>query len=175
MLENAPTVSLESMFLFLLHLASKFWRTSKYLTPFSSFAILSPYVKSIHHISFSNLAKAFIPLILRVARLNFVYEGFKGQNFLTIGTGRLLAFTNMPTDPQAAPSCVFKLCSFWRSFFRGTQLFSSWALALWFRTRAGDIPAASSKVNSMSGKSAIFRRRWCAKTECKTRFYTIQF
>ena len=38
-------------------------------------------------------------LNLRVARVNFVQEGFERKNCLTFDTDRLLAFTELRTDP----------------------------------------------------------------------------
>ena len=54
---------------------------------------------SIHQISVVNRAKSFILLNLRVARVNFVYEGFECKNCFTFDTGWLLALTKLCTDP----------------------------------------------------------------------------
>ena len=75
------------------------WRTRRYFTPLLSLASLSTYAKSIHHISFLNLANAFICLNLPVVSVNFVWESFECKNCLTVETYRLLAFTKLRTDP----------------------------------------------------------------------------
>ena len=84
--EKVLTVSFES-FVFIPFastvLSNKFWRTSKYFTPLLSFANLSTYARSIHQISFLNLAKARILLNLRVACVNLVYDVFECKNSLT--------------------------------------------------------------------------------------------
>ena len=63
------------LFSFLLHL--QFYQTGldeleDTLHHYYLYASLSTYAKSIHQISFLNLAKAFIRLKLRVATVNFV-------------------------------------------------------------------------------------------------------
>ena len=102
MVKNALTVSLQS-FVFIPFastvLSNRSGRTSRYFTPLISLAGLSTYARSIRQISFLNLANDFILLILRVARVNFVYEGFQCKNCLTFDSGRLLAFTKLGTDP----------------------------------------------------------------------------
>ena len=50
-------------------------------------------------ISLSNLANAFILLKVRLARVDFVHQGFERKNCLTFANGRLLAFTKVRTDP----------------------------------------------------------------------------
>ena len=50
---------------------------------------------------------------------------------------------------------------------RGTQLLPSSALAFWLKTRVGDMPAASSRVNEMPGTSAFLPRSCWAKSDSK--------
>ena len=64
-------------------LSNKFWRTSKYFTPLSSFANLSTRARSIHQTSFLNLGKALILFNFCVACVNLVYEVFVCKNSLT--------------------------------------------------------------------------------------------
>ena len=55
--------------------------------------MLSPYTK------FPNLDTALIILNLHVARVKFVREGFVCKKCLTFDTRRLLAVTQLHTDP----------------------------------------------------------------------------
>ena len=89
--------------LFSFHLHLQFYQTGldelEDFTPLLSLASLSTYAKSIHQISFLNLANAFIRLNLRVARENFVWEVFECKKCLIFDTDRLLVFTKLRTDP----------------------------------------------------------------------------
>ena len=87
-------------------LSNKSWRTSKYFTPLLSFANLSTYARSIHQFSFLNLAKALIPLNLRVACVNPVYDVFECKNSLTFNGESFAAFAKLRTEPYAANPCV---------------------------------------------------------------------
>ena len=87
-------------------LSNKYWRTSKYFTPFLSFANLSTYARSIHQFSFLNLAKARILLNLRVACVNLVYDVFECKNALTFNGESSAAFAKLRTEPYAANPCV---------------------------------------------------------------------
>ena len=66
----------------------------------SLFASISTQARSIHQISYLNLAEAFIFGNIRLAKLLFVYEVFDFQTCFTFHTGRLLAFTKLHTDPK---------------------------------------------------------------------------
>ena len=109
MFENVLTVSFES-FVFIpcasTVLSNRSWRTSKYFTPLLFFANLSTYARSIHQISFLNLAKARILLNLRVACVNLVYNVFKCENSLTFNGENFAAFAKLRTEPYAANPCV---------------------------------------------------------------------
>ena len=107
--EKVLTVSFES-FVFIPFastvLSDKSWRTSKYFTPLLSFANLSTYFRSIHQISFLNLAKALILLNLRVACVNLVYDVFECKNSLTFNRESFAAFAKMRTEPCTGNPCV---------------------------------------------------------------------
>ena len=71
-----------------------------------SFDNLSTYARSIHQISFLNLANALILLNLRVACVNLVYEVFECKNSLTFDGKSFAAFAKLRTEPYAANPCV---------------------------------------------------------------------
>ena len=77
MVKNARTFSLES-FVFIPFaytvLSNTSWRTSRYITRLLSLANLSTYARSTPKNLLLNLAKIFILLKLRVARVSFVWE-----------------------------------------------------------------------------------------------------
>ena len=107
--ENVLTVSFESFVFISLAftvLSNKSWRASKYSTPFLSLANLSTYARSIHQISFLNLAKALIFLYVRVAFVNLVYDVFECKNSLTFNGESFAAFAKLRTEAYAANPCV---------------------------------------------------------------------
>ena len=103
--ENVLTVSFVS-FVFIPFastvLSNKSWRSSKYFTPLLSFANLSIYARSIHQISFLNLAKALTILNLRVACVNLVYYVFECKEPLTFDGESFVALAKLRTEPYAA-------------------------------------------------------------------------
>ena len=94
--KNARTVSFKP-FVFIPFactvLSNRSWWTSRYFTPFLSLATFSTFAKSVDQISVLNLENAFCFMNLRVARVNFVYEGFEGENCRTFETDWLFALT----------------------------------------------------------------------------------
>ena len=134
---------------FLLHL--QFYQTGldeldDTLHRFYLLASLSTYAKSIHQISFLNLAKAFIRLNLRVARVNFVQEGFECKNFSPlILTNSQFSLSCAQTHKQHHPVCTAFAASDVQ-ILKATQLPLSFVSAFWFSIRVGDTPAATSKV-----------------------------
>ena len=118
MVENAPIFFLES-FVFINFAttapSNKTWWTSENFIPF--FKPIYQQKQDLYTILcfFFEIAKALILLSFHLAQRNMVYEVFKCNKCLTFDTGRLLAFTKLPTDTYAAPPCVYTLCSFWRS------------------------------------------------------------
>ena len=117
MFKSAWTVSWEKFFIPFLStvLSNKSWRTSRLITLLLSLVSLSTY--AIHQITFLYIASAFIRLISRMVRKNFVFKVSECKNCLAFDTDRLLVLTKLRTDPKAAPHCVYKLCIFWRSIF----------------------------------------------------------
>ena len=87
-------------------LSNKSWRTSKYFTPLLSHDNLSTYARSIHQVSFLNLANALILLNLRVACANLVYEVFECKNSLIFDGESFAAFSKLRLEPYAANPCV---------------------------------------------------------------------
>ena len=107
--ENVLTVSFESFVFIPLAstvLSNKSRRTSKHFTPLLSSANLSTYARSIHQISFLNLAKALILLNLQVACVNLVYEVFECKKSLSFDRERFAAFAKLHTEQYAANRCV---------------------------------------------------------------------
>ena len=118
--------------------SNRSWWTRRYFTPLLSLDGLSTYARSMHQTSFFNLANALIFLNLRVARGNFVYEGFECQNCPTFAIGRLLAFPNLHTDPQAATFGLTIIATSDVHILQGTELQPSLALAFWFRIKVAE-------------------------------------
>ena len=93
------------------------------------------------------------------------------KNCLTFETASLLIFIEKRTDPQTAPPCVYKLCSFWRSVFERHPVSSFLAFGIFIRNqswRYTSIPAASCKVKQKPGTFAFWR--WSCWAESVSKF-----
>ena len=110
------------------------------------------------------MSKSLQFLILRLARVNFMYAVDECKNCRTFETGRLLAFTKVFENHKQHLSACTMLAASDVPVLKGSQLPLSLVVAFWFGTRVGDEPAVSSKIKNTSRTFAFLRRSCWAKT-----------
>ena len=123
---------------------------------FISFVRSSTIASCWNQVWISQLKNDSIFLNICAAGLIFVQKFIDCKTWFNFDTSILLAFTKLDTRLQSNTTLFLKPLKLLSIKFKRHLLTFSLVLATWFKARFGEFPAASSKVEKMSGTSAIF-------------------
>ena len=148
-------------------LSNKSCRTGKHFTPF--FWVVNQHVSILFTKLFFESGKIFHSLEFTLSKSKLCVRRFSMQKQSHLWYWQIASFHQVAhkTHKKHHPMC--KTCAASDAhFLKRTQLRLFLAQAFWFKTAVWDIPASSSKVNSVPGKSAILLLSFWAKLDSKT-------